>query len=126
MYSSRDTHITMATTTAWSASFEDSAVTAIQNWMNDPFDPHSIASTRTSAYGKATVMKFLDVLLAWGDWYYAQYTAEFVSQAEQLYVFAEMILGPSPRCCAFPMQTSAVQTPLRMHLSKTSMRSRTC
>ena len=26
---------------------------AIQNWMNDPFDPHVVASTRISAYGKA-------------------------------------------------------------------------
>jgi hypothetical protein len=70
--------------------------TAIQAWMNDPYDPHMVASTRISAYGMATVMKFLDNLIAWGDSLYAQYTAEMVSQAEQLYVMADMILGPAP------------------------------
>jgi hypothetical protein len=76
----------------------DTATTvAIQNWMQDPFDPHAIASTRISAYGKATVMKFLDTLIAWGDWHYNQYTAEMVSQAEQLYILADMVLGPQPQ-----------------------------
>jgi Tc toxin complex TcA C-terminal TcB-binding domain/Neuraminidase-like domain/Putative peptidoglycan binding domain/Salmonella virulence plasmid 28.1kDa A protein len=73
---------------------DPATATAITNWMLDPFDPHAVASTRIAAYGKATVMKFLDVLLAWGDWYYSQYTAEKVSQAEQLYIFADMIYGP--------------------------------
>jgi hypothetical protein len=69
---------------------------AILAWMNDPFDPHMIASTRIAAYGKATVMKFLDNLLAWGDSNYAIYDAEHVSRAEQLYIIADMILGPAP------------------------------
>ena len=69
---------------------------AILAWVADPFDPHMVASTRISAYGKATVMKFLDNLIAWGDSLYAQYTAEMVSQAEQLYVLADLILGPAP------------------------------
>src|SRR5262249_12678413 len=71
--------------------------TAIQNWMNDPYDPHAVASVRVAAYGKATVMRFLDTIIAWGDWYYNQYTAEMVSYAEQLYVLADMLLGPRPR-----------------------------
>jgi hypothetical protein len=81
---------------------DPATVNAITNWMNDPFDPHAIAGTRISAYAKATVMQFLNVLLAWGDWYYAQYTAEFVSQAEQLYVLAQMILGPQPQQLRLP------------------------
>ena len=75
----------------------DPETTAIQNWMNDPYDPHAVASVRVAAYGKATVMRFLDTLIAWGDWYYSQYTAEMVSYAEQLYVLADMLLGPRPR-----------------------------
>jgi hypothetical protein len=67
---------------------------AINNWMMDPFDPHAVASLRIAAYGKATVMKFLDNLIAWGDSLFSQYTAETVSQAEQLYIIADMILGP--------------------------------
>ena len=74
----------------------DPETTAI-NWMNDPYDPHAVASVRVAAYGKATIMQFLDTLIAWGDWYYSQYTAEMVSYAEQLYVLADMLLGPRPR-----------------------------
>ena len=47
-------------------------------------------------------MKFLDILIAWGDWYYSQYTAEKVSQAEQLYILADMILGPAAADAAPP------------------------
>ena len=84
---------------------------AITAWMNDPYDPHMVASMRIAAYGKATVMKFLDLLIAWGDSYYAQYTAETVSQAEQLYVFADMILGPQPNQLRIPAsQQSAAPT----------------
>jgi hypothetical protein len=69
---------------------------AINNWMADPFDPHAVASLRIAAYAKATVMKFLDNLIAWGDSLFSQYTAESVNQAEQLYIIADMILGPKP------------------------------
>jgi hypothetical protein len=75
---------------------DPTTVNAIHDWMADPFDPHRVASLRISAYGKATVMKFLDVCLAGGDSLYAQYTAETVSQAEQLYILADMLLGPKP------------------------------
>ncbi|PTB18124.1 hypothetical protein C9I57_25210 [Trinickia symbiotica] len=87
----------------------DPATTAaIQNWIQDPFDPHAIASLRISAYGKATVMRMLDVLLGWGDWYYGgtQYTVENVSQAEQLYIVADMILGPKPDAVRAPNSQS--------------------
>ncbi len=76
--------------------------TAIQNWIQDPFDPHAVASTRISAYAKATVMKLLDVLIAYGDWNYSQNTPETVSQAEQLYVLADLILGPEPQMLRLP------------------------
>jgi hypothetical protein len=87
---------TLAADTQQGISDPDTA-NAIANWLNDPFDPHAVASLRISAYGKATVMKFLDNLIAWGDWYYNQYTAETVSQAEQLYILADLILGPPPQ-----------------------------
>jgi hypothetical protein len=75
---------------------DDVTKNAIAAWMQDPFDPHAIASLRISAYAKATVMMFLDNLIAWGDSYYSQYTAETVNQAEQLYILADLILGPRP------------------------------
>jgi hypothetical protein len=76
---------------------DTATATAIQNWMSDPYDPNAVASVRIAALGKATVMQFLNTIIAWGDWYYAQYTAEMVSYAEQLYVLADMLLGPQPR-----------------------------
>jgi hypothetical protein len=75
---------------------DQATANAINTWMADPFDPHAVASLRIPAYGKATVMKFLDNLIAWGDALFSQYTAETVSQAEQLYIIADMILGPKP------------------------------
>lgn len=90
---------------------DTSTTNAILAWMNDPYDPHMVASMRIAAYGKATVMQFLNLLIAWGDSYYAQYTSENVSQAEQLYVLADMILGPQPDQLRIPAsQQSAAPT----------------
>jgi hypothetical protein len=75
---------------------------AILAWMAHPFDPDKVASTRISAYGKAAVMRFLDNLIEWGDSLYAQYKAETVNQAEQLYILADMILGPAPQLVRAP------------------------
>jgi hypothetical protein len=83
---------------------------ALNAYLTDPFDPHAIASLRISAYGMATVMKFLDNLIAWGDSLFSNYTAETVGQAEQLYVLADMILGPAPSQVPLP-QTSTTTTP---------------
>jgi hypothetical protein len=75
---------------------------AILAWMNDPYDPHMVAQTRISAYAKATVMRVLDTLIAWGDSLYAQYTSETVAQAEQYYIIAQMLLGPKPAALRVP------------------------
>ena len=75
---------------------------AIQDWLAHPFDPHRVARLRIGAYGKATVMRFLDNLVAWGDSLYTSYTMENVAQAEQLYVFADLILGPRPEQVRVP------------------------
>ena len=76
----------------------------------DPFDPHMVASPRISAYGKATVMKFLDTSYRLGQLALRQYTAEKVSQAEQLYVLADMILGPAPDQFRLPAAASGAPT----------------
>ena len=107
----------------WQQGISDPLTTnAIQAWIADPFDPHLVASTRISAYGKATVMKFLDNLIAWGDSLYAQYTAETVSQAEQLYILADLILGRGTR--ARHRSSKDLCQPTRR--SRTSTRSRMC
>lgn len=68
----------------------------VKDWRNNPFDPHRIAIYRTVAYQKTAVMKYLDNLIAWGDYEFGQDTMESINQATQLYILAAEILGPRP------------------------------
>jgi hypothetical protein len=68
----------------------------IDAYHNDPFNPDAIAALRISAYAKATVMKYVDNLISWGDSLFAQDTRESVAQATQIYVLAQDLLGPRP------------------------------
>jgi hypothetical protein len=70
---------------------------SVEDWRENPFQPHYIAQYRTVAYQKTTVMKYLDHLTRWGDYLFTQHTMESVTQATQLYVLAAQILGPEPK-----------------------------
>ena len=65
-------------------------------WRENPFDPHAIAQLRVIAYQKTVVMKYLDNLIAWGDFLFSQNSFESVAEATQLYILATEILGPRP------------------------------
>ncbi|MCA1990905.1 MAG: Tc toxin subunit A, partial [Coleofasciculus sp. S288] len=69
---------------------------SIENWRENPFQPHLIARDRPTAYMKWVVMKYIDNLIAWGDYLFRQDTIETLNQATQLYVLAGHILGPRP------------------------------
>ena len=69
---------------------------AINEWRTKPFMPHVVARSRPVAYMKSVVMKYIDNLLAWGDYLFRQDTIETLNQATQLYVLAGHILGPRP------------------------------
>jgi hypothetical protein len=71
--------------------------TAIQAWRDKPFQPHVIARGRALAYQTNVVMKYLDNLLAWGDFLFRQDTIETMNEATQIYVLAANILGPKPQ-----------------------------
>jgi hypothetical protein len=75
---------------------------AILAYEDDPFDPHAIAALRRSAYEKSTVMQYVENLIQWGDSLFAEYTAESVAAATQLYVYARDLLGPAPRGTPLP------------------------
>ncbi|MBP1693472.1 MAG: hypothetical protein H6Q37_1355, partial [Chloroflexi bacterium] len=79
---------------------------AVSEWRDKPFMPHVIARSRLVAYQKAVVMKYLDNLIAWGDYLFRQDTMESVNQATQFYVLADRLLGPKPR-----LVPPAVDTP---------------
>jgi hypothetical protein len=68
----------------------------INEWRNKPFMPHVVARNRPVAYMKWVVMKYLDNLVAWGDYLFRQDTIESINQATQLYILAGHILGPRP------------------------------
>ncbi len=69
----------------------------VLDWRTHPFEPHRIASYRTVAYQKTVVMKYLDNLIAWGDYLFRQDSMESINEATQLYIMAAEILGPRPK-----------------------------
>ncbi len=69
----------------------------ISEWRNKPFMPHVVARSRPVAYMKWVVMKYLDNIIAWGDYLFRQDTIESINQATQLYVMAYHILGQRPQ-----------------------------
>lgn len=69
----------------------------VLDWRNYPFEPHRIANYRTVAYQKTVVMKYLDNLIAWGDYLFRQDSMESINEATQLYILAAEILGPRPK-----------------------------
>jgi len=66
----------------------------VSGWRDNPFSPHFVARARPSAYMKWTVMKYIEILLAYGDWYFRQNTLETIPYAIQLYVMAAHLFGP--------------------------------
>jgi hypothetical protein len=65
-------------------------------WRQDPFNPHLLARLRPSAYPRATLMKYLDHLIAWGDDLFRQNTIETINLATQRYMLAAELLGEKP------------------------------
>lgn len=68
----------------------------ISEWRNHPFMPHLVARSRPVAYMKWVVMKYIDNLVAWGDYLFRQDTIESINQATQLYILGSHILGKRP------------------------------
>ncbi|WAS90970.1 neuraminidase-like domain-containing protein [Nannocystis punicea] len=68
----------------------------VEEWRDNPFNPHLIARLRTGAYQWVTLMRYLDNLIAWGDARFAEDTIESINEATQIYMLAKMILGDRP------------------------------
>ncbi|WP_346320180.1 neuraminidase-like domain-containing protein [Chitinophaga sp. YIM B06452] len=68
----------------------------IKAYNDDPFDPDAIAALRPVAYAKSIVMKYIDNLITWGDFLFAQDTRESITSATNLYVLASDLLGQRP------------------------------
>ena len=70
---------------------------AVEQWRDDPFKPDVVARSRPVAYQIAIVMSYIQNLIDWGDNLFRQFTREAITQATQMYVLAEKLLGPKPR-----------------------------
>ena len=68
--------------------------TQINEWRDKPFQPHVVARSRPSAYMKWVAMKYIEILIAYGDYYFRQNTLETVPLAIQCYVLASHVYGP--------------------------------
>ena len=82
---------------------QNSLIQGVTDWRNNPFQPHFIAQTRTVAYQKVAVMKYIGHLIRYGDYLFGQDTMESVNQATQLYILAAEILGPKPQVIPSPV-----------------------
>jgi hypothetical protein len=70
---------------------------SIIEWRNRPFVPYQVARHRWVAFQKTVVMRYVDILLQWGDAEFSRFEMEPVFRAAQLYVLAARLLGPRPR-----------------------------
>lgn len=68
--------------------------TQINEWRDKPFQPHVVARSRPSAYMKWVAMKYIEILIAYGDYYFRQNTLETIPLAIQCYVLASHVYGP--------------------------------
>ena len=71
-------------------------IKSIAAWRHFPFSAHNVAKFRPLAYQFHVVMKYLDMLIAWGDSYFMRFTIEDNNIATQKYIIAKNILGPRP------------------------------
>jgi len=67
---------------------------SINEWRDKPFQPHVVARSRPSAYMKWVAMKYIEILIAYGDYYFRQNTLETIPLAIQCYVLASHVYGP--------------------------------
>ena len=76
--------------------FSEKVRQQIDEWRENPFNPHLIARLRITAYQKNVVMRYIDNLIDWADQLFSQDTIESINEATLLYVLAYNILGPKP------------------------------
>lgn len=55
--------------------------TTMEEWKRNPFNPHVVARGRPLAYKKWIVLKYVEILIAYGDSYFRQNTLEAIPNA---------------------------------------------
>ncbi len=72
----------------------DSANGQINQWRDNPFNPYVVARLRPVAFMKWAAMTYVQILIAYGDYYFTQNTLEMIPLAIQCYVLASHVYGP--------------------------------
>ncbi|ERF72674.1 hypothetical protein EPUS_07467 [Endocarpon pusillum Z07020] len=65
----------------------------INEWRDNPFSPHSIGRNRPVAYMKWVAMKYIEIMIAYGDYFFRQNSLETIPNAIQCYVIASHVYG---------------------------------
>jgi hypothetical protein len=65
----------------------------INRWREKPFQPHVVARGRPASYMRWVVMKYIEILIAYGDYYFRQNTLEMIPMAIQCYILASHVYG---------------------------------
>jgi hypothetical protein len=60
---------------------------SVNEWRDKPFQPHVVARSRPKAYMKWVVMKYIEILIAYGDYYFRLNTLETIPNAIQVSLF---------------------------------------
>lgn len=76
---------------------ESETIAQVNEWRDNPFNPHLIARMRTVAYQKNILIKYIQTIIAWGDQLFRRNTIETINEATQLYILADSVLGPRPK-----------------------------
>lgn len=65
----------------------------MSSWIDDPLNPHALASTRDNSYLQYTISNIAQTFISYGDSLFSLDTSETVSKAEEMYRFAIHLLG---------------------------------
>jgi Tc toxin complex TcA C-terminal TcB-binding domain/ABC toxin N-terminal region/Neuraminidase-like domain/Concanavalin A-like lectin/glucanases superfamily len=68
-----------------------------EEWRASPFRPFVLARRRPLAFQKATVMRYIDNLVEWGDKLFRRDSIESTNEATHYYLLAKGLLGPRPQ-----------------------------
>lgn len=69
---------------------------ALGSYIDDPYNPHAIASVNTNAYRIWTFYEYLDNIIKQGDEEFRKFTRESLPSATLIYSRAERLLGDRP------------------------------
>ena len=66
----------------------------INDWRNDPFEPFLVGRDRPVAFMKWVAVTYIQIMIAYGDYYFRQNTLETIPLALECYVAASNAYGP--------------------------------